>query len=155
MFAPLCWVCHSKCCDDRHVDNFIGFVNVVLLCNTFQVISPVCHDPRTVKIVAEMVQTYGHDASGELPVIPQPTFRLQPTHEDSRRTDNSTQSSSNHRSNSFWSRVDSKTTLSTAVQASYESTRTKVASLVLNNIIPPAEFSRYPRVISPQSNTKR
>ncbi|KAH0833271.1 hypothetical protein J3R83DRAFT_12335 [Lanmaoa asiatica] len=138
--------------------SMLGFVNVVLLCNTFRVIGPVYHAPPAVKIVAKALKTFRHDASGESLIVPQPAFCPQsafPSYESSHQTHNPTQSSSNHLNDSFGASVDSNTELFNAEQAPRESTRTGVARMVLNDILPPAELSRYPRIISPQRNTKR
>jgi hypothetical protein len=142
MFVFLRWVCSSKCCDDCYNNNFIGFVNVGLLCNTFRVISPVCHGPRSAKAVTEAEKTFGNDASGDSPIVP----RLQstiPSYKNSHRTYSPTQLSSTHSRDHSWSTVNSNTELLRAGKASYKSIQTKVAPLPLNGIT------------SPQSNTER
>jgi len=120
----------------------LGFVNVGLLCNTFRVISPVCHGPRSAKAVTEAEKTFGNDASGDSPIVP----RLQstiPSYKNSHRTYSPTQLSSTHSRDHSWSTVNSNTELLRAGKASYKSIQTKVAPLPLNGIT------------SPQSNTER
>ena len=139
MFVFLRWVCSSKCCDDCYVNNFIGFVNVGLLCNTFRVVSPVYHGSRSAKAEAE--RSFGN-VSCESPIDPrsQPTI---PSYEHSHRTYNPTRPASNHSRDHSWSSVNSNTELLDAEKASYESIQMKMAPSPLNGIT------------SPQSNTKR
>lgn len=158
MLASQCWVCSTKWCNDRHADNMIGFVNVVLLRNTFRVIGPMYHGPRAINIATETVMTFGHDASGESPVVPQPTFCSQsaiPSHASNHPTYNSAQSSSSHLGSSSWAGVYPNTALSSAERASYGSIQTNVAPPVLNGVMPSAEPNRYAHVVSPQISTKR
>lgn len=155
MSVPLCWVRSGKCCDDRHVDNFIGFVNVGLLCNTLRVVSPMS---RAAKVAAETVVTFGHDASNESPTVPHHPQSGIPSHEGSYHTYNSTQMSSNHSHNSSWSSVDSNTGLIGAEKASRKPIKTRVVPLGLH-IVPPAELGRQldseRGTTPPHSNTKK
>lgn len=145
------------CCDDRHIDNLIGLVNVVLLCNTFRVISPVYHGLRARNIVRETVMTFGHDASCELPSYPKPTFYSQSAirlHERNCRMYNSTQSPSNHLGSSSQAGVYPNRRLPGAEKTSYESTQMNVTPPVLNGVMPPAKLP-YAPIISPQISTER
>ena len=161
MFAPLCWVCSSKCCDTCYVDNSIGFVHVGLLYNTFRVISPVYNRPRSAKAVTKTAKTFGNDVFGESPIVPRHEFFSQstiPTYEISHQTYSPAQPSSNHTRDQSWSSENSNTELLGGEKALYESIQTKGGPLPLNGITSPARLSRQlggnPGIISPQGNTK-